>query len=263
MRSLLIRRKMDSRPIGVFDSGIGGISLMRNMIRLLPGEDFIYYGDEKHAPYGTKSEEEILALSLNVVDFLLKHDVKAIVIACNTATSAAAKPLRSSLSLPIIGIEPALKPAQLERKNGGIAVLATPATLRQNKFLSLMKLYGEGAIPVPCPGLMEFVERGITEGEELDAFLNKTLEPLKEIELDGAVLGCTHYSFLARAIGKALRGVRLYDGNEGTARQLKRVLEEKRLLSVKQKGTVSLYTSSDSSAAIALMQTLLLKPIEL
>lgn len=254
---------MDRRPIGVFDSGIGGISLLRNMRALLPGEDFIYYGDEKNAPYGTKSEQEILALSRADVDFLMHHDVKAIVIACNTATSAAAKELRSELSLPIIGIEPALKPAHLERRSGNIAVLATPATLRQSKFLKLMELYGEGAVSVPCPGLMEFVERGITEGAEIDAFLDAALKPIRGLKLDGAVLGCTHYSFLFKAISKSLNGVKLYDGNEGTARQLRRVLTDKNLLSDKTYGKVTLLTSGDETKTIPIMQKLLNEPIAL
>ena len=213
---------MDSRPIGVFDSGIGGISMLRNMRSLLPNETFIYYGDEENAPYGIKDESEILELSRKDVDFLMKFDVKAIVIACNTATSAAAKALRSELSIPVIGIEPALKPAQLERKDGYIAVLATPATLRQSKFLKLMELYGAGVISVPCPGLMEFVEKGILEGHELDSFLQTILRPIAHLPIDGAVLGCTHYSFLAEPIRRALNGVRLFDGNEGTARTFSR-----------------------------------------
>ena len=248
---------MDHRPIGVFDSGIGGISLLRNMRALLPGETFIYYGDEKNAPYGTKTEAEILELSRKDVDFLLRFDVKAIVIACNTATSAAAKTLRSEMNIPIIGIEPALKPAALDRQDGDIAVLATPATLRQSKFQNLLAIYGEGAINVPCPGLMEFVERGITEGEELDTYLNELLAPIRAHRLDGAVLGCTHYSFLAGAIGKALPGVKLYDGNAGTARQLKRVLTEKELLSSNQIGKVEFYTSGNPLTTLPLMKKLL------
>ena len=255
---------MIDNPIGVFDSGIGGISLLRNMREHLPGEDFIYYGDEKNAPYGTRPEAEILSLARADVDFLMRFQVKAIVIACNTATSAAAKTLRSELSLPIIGIEPALKPAQLERKDGVIAVLATNATLRQKKFLDLMKLYGERAYPLPCPGLMEFVERGATAGEELDAFLLETLKPLKDMHLDGVVLGCTHYSFIADAIKKALGGeVRLYDGNEGTARQLRRVLIQNGIDRKGENGSVRFYTSGNAEHTIPLMERLIKMPISL
>ncbi len=254
---------MDNRPIGVFDSGMGGISLLRNCVRMLPGEDFIYYGDDANAPYGTRSESEILRLVRADVDFLLSKDVKAIVIACNTATSAAAKVLRAEMEMPIIGIEPALKPAQEHRKGGSIAVLATPATIRQKKFTDLMSLYGENALPMPCPGLMEFAEKGETDSPGLDAFLQKLFEPLYGKQLDGVVLGCTHYTFLAPAIQKALPGVTLYDGNEGTARQLKRVLEQKGLLSNKNKGSVSLYTSGDEGEMLKRMNRLLNKPIEL
>ena len=254
---------MNSRPIGVFDSGIGGISMVRNMRSLLPNETFIYYGDEKNAPYGIKGESEILELSRKDVDFLMKFDVKAIVIACNTATSAAAKALRSEMSIPIVGIEPALKPAQLERKGGYIAVLATPATLRQDKFLKLMELYGAGVISVPCPGLMEFVEKGILEGNELDSFLHTILEPIAHLPIDGVVLGCTHYSFLAEPIRRALNGVRLFDGNEGTARQLKRVLADRELLNVNSCGAIHFYTSGNSLTMIPLMKKLLDTPISL
>ena len=252
---------MDRRPVGVFDSGTGGISLLRNLRRLLPGEVFIYYGDTKNAPYGIKTEAEILELAQNAVSFLLGSNVKAIVIACNTATSAAAKVLRSTLDIPIIGIEPALKPAELDWSGGEIAVLATPATLRQQKFLDLMTLYGSHAYPLPCPGLMEFAERGVTEGEELDCFLNKLFKPLAGKTLSGAVLGCTHYPFLAKAISKALPGVKLYDGNEGTARQLKRVLERNGLLSDAVSGEVRLYTSGDPEAVLPIMEKLLAYPI--
>ncbi|MBR4235238.1 MAG: glutamate racemase [Clostridia bacterium] len=254
---------MDNRPVGVFDSGMGGISLLRNLRALLPEEDFVYYGDDANAPYGTKTEGEILALSRADVDFLLRFDVKAIVIACNTATSAAAKTLRSEMTLPIIGIEPALKPAALARKGGKIAVLATPATLRQQKFTDLMRLYGEHALPLPCPGLMEFAERGVTEGDELDAYLENAFSSLRGVRLDGVVLGCTHYSFLCGAIRKALPNVPLFDGNDGTARQLKRVLTEKGLRSGEKQGSVSLYTSGDAGASIPIMQMLLSTPISL
>lgn len=255
---------MDTRPIGMFDSGMGGISLLRNCVRLLPGEDFVYYGDDKNAPYGTRSESEILSLARADVDFLLSKNVKAIVIACNTATSAAAKVLRAEMEMPIIGIEPALKPAQEHRKDGIIAVLATPATLRQQKFTDLMTLYGENAVPLPAAGLMEFAERGETDSPVLAEFLKGIFAPLNGAKLDGVVLGCTHYTFLASAIRKVLPGVALYDGNEGTARQLMRVLGQRGLLNENGKtGSVSLYTSGEEEETLARMKMLLTKPIEL
>lgn len=247
---------MKNRPIGVFDSGLGGVSVLRNMARLLPNEDFIYYGDDKNAPYGTKPEEEILRLAVKDAEFLLSHGVKAIVIACNTATSAAAMHLRQTLSIPVIGMEPALKPASMERKNGYVGVLATPATLRQKKFSLLMEKYGEHALSIPCPGLMEYAEKGIYEGEEIDQFLNSLLEPFRSLPIDCAVLGCTHYVFLKSAIQKALPNVTLFDGNEGTARQLKRVLEERGWLKESSGGSVKMYTSGDEVHILPLMQAL-------
>lgn len=248
---------MNFRPIGVFDSGLGGVSVLRNMHALLPNEDFIYFGDDKNAPYGTKTEEEILRLALEDVSFLLEKNVKAIVIACNTATSAAAKHLRETLSIPVIGMEPALKPASLNRKNGVIGVMATPATLKQKKFKLLYEKYGEHAMPIPCPGLMEFAEKGILDGEEIDSFLKDLLNTyLEKYPLESLVLGCTHYVFLKGAIQKAVPGITLYDGNEGTARQLKRVLSERGWLSQKDKGSVKMYTSGDENSILPLMWSL-------
>ncbi|MBQ3168646.1 MAG: glutamate racemase [Clostridia bacterium] len=247
---------MRSRPIGVFDSGLGGVSVLRNMSALLPKEDFIYFGDDKNAPYGTKSEEEILRLAIDDTSFLLQKNVKAIVIACNTATSAAANHLRETLSVPVIGMEPALKPASLSRKEGVIGVMATPATLKQKKFRLLYEKYGDHAMPIPCPGLMEFAEKGILSGEEIDVFLKNLLAPYRKFPLESVVLGCTHYVFLKAAISKALPGVILYDGNEGTARQLKRVLEERNWLKETGEGSVSMYTSGDESHILPLMWSL-------
>ncbi len=247
---------MRSRPIGVFDSGLGGVSVLRNMSALLPKEDFIYFGDDKNAPYGTKSEEEILRLAIDDTSFLLQKNVKAIVIACNTATSAAANHLRETLSVPVIGMEPALKPASLSRKEGVIGVMATPATLKQKKFRLLYEKYGDHAMPIPCPGLMEFAEKGILSGEEIDVFLKKLLAPYRKFPLESVVLGCTHYVFLKAAISKALPGVILYDGNDGTARQLRRVLEERNWLKETGEGSVSMYTSGDESHILPLMWSL-------
>lgn len=247
---------MRSRPIGVFDSGLGGVSVLRNMSALLPKEDFIYFGDDKNAPYGTKTEEEILRLAIDDTSFLLQKNVKAIVIACNTATSAAANHLRETLSVPVIGMEPALKPASLNRKEGVIGVMATPATLKQKKFRLLYEKYGDHAMPIPCPGLMEFAEKGILSGKEIDVFLNKLLAPYRKYPLESVVLGCTHYVFLKAAISKALPGVILYDGNDGTARQLRRVLEEKNWLKETGEGSVSMYTSGDESHILPLMWSL-------
>ena len=253
---------MENLPIGVFDSGVGGVSVLRDLVRMLPRERFVYYGDNLNAPYGTKSEEEIRTLALHVADVLLSMGIKALVVACNTATSAAIATLRERLTIPVVGMEPALKPAALRREQGEIAVLATPATLRQRKFQHLYALYGEHAIILPCPGLMEFAERGELTGPGIDAFLQETFSPLKGVKLDAAVLGCTHYVFLRQAIGKALPGVALIDGNDGTARRLKYLLEQAGTLKDEGEGGVTFLTSGDEQVFIPRMEMLLRVPID-
>ena len=216
------------RPVGVFDSGVGGISVLKDLRRILPEEDFLYYGDTANAPYGTKTTAEVIRLCRRVVRTLLGREIKALVIACNTATGAAAATLRKELEIPVIGMEPALKPASLARKDRAVLVLATPLTLKQEKFRVLMEQYGEGAVKVPCPGLMELVEAGDTDGAR--AYLQQLFEKYPAEQVDAVVLGCTHYVFLKDMIRSMLpERIVLTDGNEGTARQLDRVLRQEGL----------------------------------
>lgn len=220
--------------IGVFDSGAGGISVLREMVRLMPSEDFIYFGDSANAPYGTKSEEEIRRLTVNHVESLLSEGAKGICVACNTATSAAVRVMRGMFpELPLVGIEPAVKPAVLSMDNPKVLVLATPATVRQEKLHALIDRFKDRAdiIPVGCPGLMEFVERGETSGADLDAFLRELLGEYIDAGIDCIVLGCTHYPFVRDALARVFGGgVRIFDGGEGAARQMKRLLGEAGLL---------------------------------
>lgn len=246
----------DARPIGVFDSGVGGVSVLRDLVRLLPRERFIYYGDNKNAPYGTRSEEEIRALSLDVANWLLSRDVKAMLVACNTATSAAIQTLRERLSIPVVGMEPALKPAYELHADGKILVLATPATLRQAKFYRLYERYGEHAVALPCPELVEFVESGRCEGDEIDAYLARRFADVQGEKLAAAVLGCTHFSFLKKALGRALPGVPLLDGNEGSARRLEYLLRENGTLREDGEGSVEFFTSGDEDVFLPLMRRL-------
>ena len=166
-------------PIGVFDSGLGGVSVLRQMRYLMPAEQFLYYGDCANAPYGTRTVEEVRDLTIKHVSRLLDQGCKAIVVACNTATSCAIKELREMYSdIPIVGIEPAIKPAVTEHPGGNILVMATPMTLKQQKFNKLMHKYEDQAniIPVPCPGLMEFIESGDFDGEEVYIYLHELFE---------------------------------------------------------------------------------------
>ena len=245
------------KPVGVFDSGLGGISVLRELARVLPNEDFIYLGDSKNAPYGTKSAEEVTVLSENNVKFLLEEGVKAIVIACNTATGAAAEYLRENYKeIPIIGIEPAVKPAAEYKKNSTILVMATPVTLSEEKFLKLADSFSDFAeiIPLPCPGLAELVEAGKTSGEEVSSYLMELFSGVADKRIDSVVLGCTHYPFVKEEIKKAFSyDVKIFDGGEGTARETKRRLFKAGLLNPKaQKGKIIFKNSKNTAEEIEL-----------
>ena len=239
------------RPIGIFDSGVGGVSVLRDAMALLPHERFLFYGDNANAPYGLKSPEEIRACVRRVVDELLQRDVKALVIACNTATAAAAKELRETLALPVIGMEPALKPAVAHHRR--VLVLATPLTLREEKFAALMQQCAGCAeiTPLPCPELVEFVERGELDSPALTAYLARQLGPHAG-RVDAAVLGCTHFPFARRAIRAALGGgVALYDGSDGTARETLRQLVRRGWIRGGSRGTVTLENSRPSELPLS------------
>jgi len=243
------------KPIGLFDSGVGGISVLKEAVNILPNEDFIYFGDSANAPYGTKKIEEVQNLSFKAVDFLLNKGVKAVVVACNTATSAAIEQLRQRyVGVPIIGIEPALKPAVELGNKGKILIMATPMTLAETKFNKLMKAYKNEADiePLPCAGLVELIEAGKLDGEEMEQFLKIKLEPFQDGNIAAIVLGCTHYPFVKKQIISVLhREVAIIDGSEGTAKQLKRQLEGYRLLREgTEKGTVKIFNSLENNRQI-------------
>ncbi len=230
--------------IGILDSGVGGISVLRRAVQLLPNENFLFYGDNKNAPYGPRSLEEIRALSRQAVNHLLAQDVKALVIACNTITSAYASILRAEVSIPVIGMEPAVKPASFARSGGRILALATRATLSLDRFSRLMELYGEGVIPLEGKGLVEIVEAGRANAPEARRALEAIFAPYLDQQIDAIVLGCTHYPFLRRQIEAFFPGAQIFDGLDGTARQLKRRLEESgRLSSQNLPGEVRFETS--------------------
>ena len=252
----------DDRLIGVFDSGVGGIGTLAEMTRLMPHERFLFYGDTAHAPYGTKSRETVLGYVREIMAHMLDRDVKAVAIACNTATSVAAAELRAAYDLPIIGIEPALKPAHEMRHGGSILVLATPMTLRLDKFQRLMSQYGEGAVPLPCPGLMELVEREAFE--QARRYLEEHFSAYDMNRVDAVVLGCTHYVFLRPVLKDILpETVRVLDGNLGTARQLRRVLEQRGLLREAGEGSVTLETSGDPETVLPQMRRLMMMAREI
>ena len=236
---------MDKRnqPIGVFDSGLGGISVLRACVDLLPNENFLFFGDSANAPYGEKSLAQVRALTVACADRLLRQGVKALVVACNTATSAAIALLRQSHpELPIIGIEPAVKPAALADDSSSVLVLATPLTIHQEKYqqLAASVQHRANVISLPCKGLAEMVEAGMLDCPELDHYLEELLLPFRFCNVEYIVLGCTHYPFVRSAIRRAFgRPVEIIDGSAGTSRQLKRQLEKTGLLSPRtERGTV-------------------------
>lgn len=222
-------------PIGVFDSGLGGLSVLRALVRTLREEAFLYFGDSANAPYGPRSPEEVRVLSLAAAKRLFGLGCKALVVACNTATSAAVNQLRAVWKdYPVIGIEPAVKPASVHRR---VLVLATEMTLREEKFRRLLERFRAGTDfrCLAAPGIVESVERGEIHGPALENYLCGLFAPYREFRPEAVVLGCTHFPFVKDAIADALGApVVFYDGAEGVARQTRRRLAAKGLLSERE-----------------------------
>ena len=219
--------------IAVFDSGVGGISVLRHLRRVLPGERFLYYGDSANAPYGNRSVEQVRQLTMAAAKMLMGRNIKALVVACNTATAAAIELLRQTYPNEIIiGIEPAVKLAAGRYPCGRIGVMATRVTLRQERFEDLIARHGGSAAVerIPAPGLVELIEAGKAEAPETEALLEQILVPWKG-KLDALVLGCTHYPFVKNTISRILgEGTELLDGSLGTARETRRRLDAAGLL---------------------------------
>lgn len=245
--------------IGVFDSGVGGVGVLKELVQILPKENFIYYGDSLHAPYGEKTPQQILELVDAIVQHLLEQRVKAIVIACNTATSVAVNELRVRYpELPIIGMEPAIKKAVSEEKKNRVLVMATPVTLHLEKYQQLQQQLENKAefIPVECPGLAKRIEQMDLQGQDLKEMLRGFLEPYRG-QVDNVVLGCTHYPFVKELIREILGDFPIFDGGKGTALQVQRVLKEKDLLSDrKEEGKVVFESSRSTEEEYAIYQKL-------
>ncbi len=223
---------MNRDYIAVFDSGVGGLSVLRELLEIMPNERYLYFGDSANAPYGTRTTQEVRDLTLAAAEKLVVRGIKALVVACNTATSAAIVDLRKKYpGLIVIGIEPALKLAVDRYPNGSIGIMATQVTLREKKFHTLCQKVGENCqlFPIPAPGLVELVENGQADSPEMDALLEKLLGFYRG-KLDAIVLGCTHYPFAQAAIAKVLPGTAILHGGEGTAQQTRRRLEQAGLL---------------------------------
>ena len=222
----------DVCPIGVFDSGIGGLSVLKEIHQLLPHEDLIYVGDSAHAPYGDRSAKHVRERSQFIADFLLDQGVKAIVVACNTATAEAAAQLRETLDVPVIGLEPAVKPAAKLSKSGVIGVLATQRTINSERLLGLTERYAKDkkVLAQACPGLVEKVEACELTNDSTIQLLEHYILPLLEQGADALILGCTHYPFLLPAIRKiAGDNIEILETGRPVAEQLQRILKQNNL----------------------------------
>ena len=237
-----------SAPVGIFDSGLGGVSVAREIRKRLPDEALLYVADSAYVPYGRRSLEEIRERSMVITRSLVEAGAKLIVVACNSASGAALELLREHFSMPIVGLEPAVKPAAAETRSGHIAVLATPATLRTDRFNRLVDNHGAGAelMKIPCPGFVELVESGCLEGEGAAETVRTVLEPILGTNVDRVVLGCTHYPFLRDTIAGVLgSGVEILDSGSAVARQVDRVLTEHDLKASGPGGDVTFWTTGE------------------
>ena len=251
--------------IGVFDSGVGGLSVLRAIHAALPHEHLVYVADSGHAPYGDQSEAHITHRTLTVGSWLAVQGVKGITIACNTATVVAAKILRDQMHLPVVAIEPAIKPAVALTRSGVVGVLATRQTVQSASVARLVDLYGadKRILLQGCPGLVEQVERADLHGAETEALLRQFITPLMEQGADTLVLGCTHYPFLRDTIQRvAGDGITLLDPAEAVARELARRLADSGSLTAQTgQGSVQFFTSGDVAQAHAVMSNLWDAPI--
>jgi glutamate racemase len=249
-----------SSPIGIFDSGAGGLAVLAEVHRLLPGEDVIYYADGAYFPYGQRPAAEIRDRSEAVTRALLALGAKIIVVGCNTATSAAIAHLRATFDVPFVGMEPALKPAAAATLSGRVALLVTPGTARGEKLAALIDRYGAEVTvdTIEAPGLAERVESGAIDDEETRALLRRYLARLDKDGADVLALGCTHYAFLRRVIERELgEGVLVIEPSEAVARQAARVLDEQGLRNPRASGgSVRYLTSGDGAAFAAVRQRL-------
>ncbi|MFC6098189.1 glutamate racemase [Flavobacterium qiangtangense] len=234
-------------PIGLFDSGIGGTSIWKEIHNLLPNENTIYLADSKNAPYGQKSKEEIIALSIKNTEFLLNKNAKMIVVACNTATTNAIKELREKFDVPFIGIEPAIKPAANNSKTQTIGILATKGTLNSELFNKNVERFQETTIIEQVGfNLVKLIENGEMYSEEMTLLLKQYLQPMIDANIDYLVLGCSHYPFLIPQIKKILpENVKIIDSGEAVAKQTQKILKEKIGFNTGSKKTNLFYTNSN------------------
>lgn len=245
----------NNNPIGLFDSGIGGTSIWAAIHKLLPYEDTIYLADSKNAPYGLKSKDEIISLSIKNTEFLLEKNAKIIVVACNTATTNAIKELRTLYSVPFIGIEPAIKPAAIHSKTQRIGILATKGTLSSELFNKAVEIYQDIIIIEQIGyGLVELIEDGKLNSQEMDQLLRSYLEPMIKENIDYLVLGCSHYPYLIPQLKKILpSNIKIIDSGEAVAKQTLNVLNTKSGLHLEGKSSNVFYSNGNPKVLEAIL----------
>ena len=241
---------MDNRPIGVFDSGVGGLTVLREVIEELPEEDIVYLGDTARTPYGTRSKEVIIEYSIETIKFLLTKDVKAVIIACNTVSALAMQEVQMEFNIPIIGvIEPGIRAAVGVTRNSRIGLIATEGTIRSQVYQRGLKelLPNSEVIDVSCPSFVSIVEGGLENTNEAEEIIRKHLSELKEQQIDSLILGCTHFPVLRPVIGRVLgNGVLMIDPAHETAKMAHKILEESDIISDRADcGRYNFYVSGD------------------
>ena len=251
-----------TNPIGIFDSGVGGLSVLRAIRAQMPEESVIYFGDQGHIPYGPRPMEQIRDFSEAITRFLLDQGARVIVVACNTASAAALKYLRETFpNVPFVGMEPAVKPAAEHTQTGKVGVLATPATFQGELYASVVERFANGVelFQNTCSGLVQEVEQGNLNGDETRRILEEALQPMLEKNIDTVVLGCTHYPFVIPLIQEIVgESVRVIDPAPAVARQVRRVLEAKGWKSDSDRpGGMKLFTSGDVEKLETLLPNLL------
>ncbi len=246
--------------IGIFDSGVGGLTVLKEALRVLPGESYLYYADSANAPYGTKEKETVKRYIFDAVAFIASQGVKALVIACNTATSIAVADLRKEYAFPIFGMEPAVKPAISKCAGKRVLVFATPLELKEEKFINLVsRLDSDNLVDsLPLPGLVSFAEALVFDRRTVLSYLKEELTGLDPGQYGTVVLGCTHFPYYRSLIRELFpMETEIIDGNAGTVRYLARVLEEKGLLAGENSGTIEFFTSGGRPADRVRMESCL------
>tara|TARA_B100000446_G_C10516412_1_gene328696 strand:- start:263 stop:1042 length:780 start_codon:yes stop_codon:yes gene_type:complete len=248
---------MSKQPVGIFDSGVGGTSIWKEIHALLPSENTIYLADSANAPYGPKGKDAIIALSEKNTEYLLNQNSKIIVVACNTATTNAIKHLRQKYDVPFIGIEPAIKPAALQTQTKAIGILATKGTLSSELFYNTSQLYSNGieVVEQEGEGIVQLIESGKINSEEMKVLLEIYLKPMLKANIDYLVLGCTHYPYLIPQLLKMLPNhIKIIDSGEAVARQTKAVLKQLNLLNLSNiKPDLNFYINSNPKVMFQLL----------